>query len=296
VLVWQDSGIWHEVMLRGFVEGLRDDGFVPGQNVELLVRSADNDPRRFGALARLLAIEGVDLFFAPSTPMASAAWAASRRTPIVASNIMDPVRLGFAKSLARPGTRLTGVTTMNAELTGKRLELLGEMLPGLRRVGLLLDEAKAEACREEGDALRAAAREQGITLIARPAERREAIEPALRELLQEHAQALASMLLGTRNDLHPDFARAALKHRLPTLFETVEPVLAGGLFSYGPDFHELYRRAGRLAGRVLKGADPAETPIEEPSRFHLTLNLRTAREIGLAVPPAIRLRADEVIE
>jgi putative tryptophan/tyrosine transport system substrate-binding protein len=295
-LAWQDEGNYHDVTLRGFLEGLRSEGFVEGKNLELLRRSASNNADRFKPLANDLARVPVDLYFAPATPMATAAWYADKKTPIVIATILDPVELKFVHSLARPGTRVTGVTTMNNELTIKRLQLLMETVPGLKRVGVVIDEAMRDACTQEMDHAMAAAKKLGLTIITVHIDRPELLEAGFQKLLDAKAQAVTSTLLSTRNNLEEDYARAALKYKLPSMFEQEIGARVGGLMSYGPDFEDVFRRAGRYAGRVLKGAKPAELAMEEPRQFRLVLNLKTAREIGIAIPPAVRLRADEVIE
>lgn len=295
-LSWQDVGNYYDVTLKGFLEGLRSEGFVEGKNLELLRRAASNDANRFKPLASELAQVPVDLYFAPATPMATAAWYADKKTPIVIATIMDPVELKFVNSLARPGTRVTGVTTMSKELTVKRLQLLTELVPGLKRVGVVIDEAMREACSQEMDHALAAAKQLGLTLTAVHIDRPELLEAGFRKLLDAKVQAVTSTLLSTRNNLEKEYAQAALKYKLPSMFEQDIGARAGGLMSYGPDFEDIFRRAGRYAGRVLKGAKPAEMAIEEPRQFRLVLNLKTARALGLAIPPAVRLRADEVIE
>ena len=295
-LSWQDSGPYYEATLAGFIDGLRSEGFVEGKNLELLRRSASNDAERFKPLARELAAAKVDVFFAPATPMASAAWFAAKDTPIVIATIMDPVALQFAKSLARPGMRVTGVTTMNNELTVKRLQLLMEAVPGLKRVGVVIDEAMRSACAQELEQTELAAKTLGLTLVRVNAERPEILDTAFRKLLDARVQAVTSTLVSTRNNLEREYAQAALKHRLPSMFELEVSTREGGLMSYGPDFEDVFRRAGRYTGRVLKGGKPAEMPIEEPRQFHLMLNLQTARALGITIPRAILLRADRVID
>jgi putative ABC transport system substrate-binding protein len=264
-LSWQDQGTYHDVTLKGFLEGLRSEGFVEGKNLQLVFRSASNNADRFKPLANELARVPVDLYFAPATPMATAAWYADKKTPIVVATILDPVELKFVNSLARPGTRVTGVTTMSDELTVKRLQLLMEVVPGLKRVGVVID-------------------------------RPELLDGGFKKLLDAKAQAVTSTLLSTRNNLEREYADAALKHKLPSMFEQEIGARYGGLMSYGPDFEDVFRRAGRYAGRVLKGANPAELAMEEPRQFRFVLNLKTARELGITIPHAVRLRADEVIE
>jgi putative ABC transport system substrate-binding protein len=295
-LSWQDEGAYYETTLRGFLEGLRSEGFVEGKNLELLRRSASNNASRFKPMASELAAVPVDLYFAPATPMATAAWYADKKTPIIIATIMDPVELKFVHSLAHPGTRVTGVTTMNNELTGKRMQLLTEVVPGIKRVGVVIDEAMRDACTQELDHAFSAAKQLGLTLVTVHIDSPEILEAGFRKLLDAKVQAVTSTLLSTRNNLEREYAQAALKAKLPSMFEQDIGARLGGLMSYGPDFEDIFRRAGRYAGRVLKGVKPADMAMEEPRQFRFVLNLKTAREIGLAVPPAVRLRADEVIE
>jgi putative ABC transport system substrate-binding protein len=295
-LSWQDAGTYHDVTLRGFLEGLRSEGFVEGRNLQVLFRSASNNADRFKPLARDLAGVPVDLYFAPATAMATAAWYADKKAPIIVATIMDPVELKFVHSLARPGTRVTGVTTMNQELTVKRLQLLMETVPGARRIGVVVDEAMREACTQEMDHALKAAKQLGLTIVAVHIDRPELLDAGFKKLLEAKVQAVTSTLLSTRNNLEKEYAEAALRYKLPSMFEQEIGARLGGLMSYGPDFEDIFRRAGRYAGRVLKGGNPAEMAMEEPRQFRLVLNLKTAREIGLAIPPAVRLRADEVIE
>ena len=293
---WQDQGAYFDMTLKGFTEGLRGEGFVPGRNVELLLRSASNDAERFKPIARELAAGKVDVFFAPATPMASAAWFASKTTPIVVATILDPVELEFVKSLARPGTRVTGVTTLNDELTVKRMQLLMDMVPGCKRVGTVIDEAMRAACKQEIDHAERAAKKLGLSLVMVNVTRPELLDAGYRQLVDAKVQAVVTTLLSTRNGLEKEHAEAALRHRLPIMFELEFGAQQGGLMSYGPDFADIFQRAGGYTGRILKGAKPAEMAMEQPREFKLVLNLKTAKALGLAVPAAIRLRADEVIE
>jgi putative ABC transport system substrate-binding protein len=295
-LSWQDQGSYHDVTLRGFLDGLRDEGFIEGKNVQLVFRSASNNANRFKPLANDLARIPVDLYFAPATPMATAAWYADKKTPIIVATILDPVELKFVNSLARPGTRVTGVTTMSDELTIKRMQLLMEVVPGLKRVGVVIDEAMRDACTQEMDHAMKAARQLGLTVVAVHIDRPELLDAGFKKLLDAKVQAVTSTLLSTRNNLEKEYAEAALKHRLPSMFEQEIGARHGGLMSYGPNFEDVFRRAGRYAGRVLKGANPAELAMEEPRQFRMVLNLKTARELGIAFPNAVRVRADEVIE
>jgi len=295
-LSWQSNSRFLPSTLTGFTEGLRDEGYVEGKNLELLKRSASNDPDRFKPIARELAAAKVDVFFAPATPMATAAWYAAKNTPIVIATIMDPIELDFVKSLARPGTRVTGVTTMNDELTTKRLQLLMETVPGLKRVGVVVDEAMRTACTQEVDHTREAAKKLGLTLVMVHVARPEELEAGFRQLVDAKVQAVTGTLLSTRNGLEREYAQAALKYKLPSMHELEISAQEGALMSYGPDFRDIFRHAGHYVGRILKGGQPAVMPIEQPRQFRLVVNLQTARALGITIPQSVLVRADEVIQ
>ena len=294
-LLWRDDGPYFEHTQRGFVAGLREQGFVEGRNLVLLRRTAGSDPDRFKPLARELAREKVDVFFAPATPMATGAWYADGSTPIVIASILDPVQLEFVKSLARPGTRVTGVTTLNKALTGKRMQMLAETVPGLKRMGVIVDGAMRDSCKQEIEAMDEAARRLGIVLIysniGGPAD----VDAGFRRMLDGGAQAVLTTLTSTLHGLEREYAQAALKYRLPSMYEDSYGTQFGGLMSYGPDMSDVFRRAGHYVGRVLKGEKPAEMAIEEPSRFLMSVNLKTAAALGITLPPYVLSLADEVI-
>ncbi len=295
-MMWRDSGSYYDATHRGFVAGLREQGFVEGQNLVLLQRAAGSDPTRFKPQAQELAAEKVDVFFAPATPMATGAWYANRSTPIVIATILDPVKLNFVKSLARPGTRVTGVTTMNKELTAKRMQMLMQTVPGLKRLGVFVDEAMRDSCKQEVEAMDESARRLGLELIYVHVRTLDQVDAGFRKLVEARAQALLLTLTSTSNGLERDYAQAALKYRLPVMSETSADVHFGVLMSYGPDLTDVFRRAGNYVGRVLKGENPADMAIEEPSRFRMSINQKTAKALGLTLPPGVLVLADEVIE
>ncbi len=295
-MMWRDSGPYYDATHRGLLAGLREQGFVEGQNLVLLQRSADSDPTRFKPLALELAAAKVDVFFAPASLMATGAWYADRTTPIVIATILDPVKLEFVKSLARPGTRVTGVTTMNKELTAKRMQMLLQTVPGIKRVGVLIDDAMRDACKQEVQAMEDSARLLGLTLSYVHVRAVEDVDPGFRKLVDGRVQAVLMTVTSTRHGWEREYAQAALKYRLPAMSDVTSDVHLGALMSYGPDPADVYRRAGNYVGRILKGEKPAEMPIEEPSKFRLAVNLKTAKALGLALPAGVMVLADEVIE
>ena len=290
------AGPYAEVTARGYVAGLREAGFVEGQNLLLDRRSAQGDISRLRGLARALAAAKVDVIFAPAKILADAAWYASRTIPTVIATVTDPVTVDYAVSLARPGKHITGVTTANAELIGKRLQLLAELVPGLRRVAIPIDPDLLASCSEELELMEKAARRLGITLVRVPISSAALdIEAAVRQAVASKAQALVTAPMTSNYDITDRVAEQARRHGLPFVHDI--PHLAdGALMVYGPDFEDIFRRAGHYTARILKGEKPAEMSIEEPRSFQLIVNLKTARELGITVPQAVLLRADRLIE
>ena len=247
-------------------------------------------------MARELVQAGVDVIFAPAKPMADAAWYASREIPTVIATVTDPVTVQYAKSLARPGLHITGVTTANAELIGKRLELLKDLLPGIKRVAVLLDDDALRSCREEMNQVDAASRHLGLTIIRVSASRREELDAAFARAASMKAQALMTVPMTTNHDIAHLVADLGAKQRLPVIHDVSNVTENGGLISYGPDFEDIFRRAGHYVARILKGEKPAGMAIEEPRQFVFSVNLGVAKKLGITVPPAIMVRANKVIE
>ena len=295
-LQWQSSGVYADQTGDGFLQGLREGGFVEGKNLVLMRRSAEGNRKRFAALVREMVDARVDVFFAPTKVGADAAWYASRNTPTVIAQINDPVALGYVKSLGRPGTQVTGVLTSNADLTGKRLALLAEMVPGLKRVGVLIDEAVLETCRQELEHTEAAAQKLGITLIRVFAGNKIELDAAFERLAAEKAQAVITTLVTGRTGLEAEEIELVQKYRLPMIHSWELATRMGGLMSYGPDFADVYRRAGLYVARILKGAKPAEMAIEFPRDFRMVVNYKSAKQLGITIPQSVLVRADEVIQ
>ena len=295
-LALQSSGPYSEVTARGFLKGLREAGYIEGKNLALLRRSAEGDVRKLRALARELVGAKVDVLFAPAKPMADAAWHASREVPTVIATVTDPVIVQYANSLAKPGKHITGVTTANAELVGKRMQLLTELVPGLKRVGTFVDNDMLESCGEEMSLMEKAAGKLGVTVVRIPLTVSGLdLEAAMKKAQAANVQALVTAPMTTNLDFIDRLAAQATRHGLPFIHDV--PQLAGeGLAVYGPDFEDIFRRAGHYVARILKGEKPAQMPIEEPKQFRLVVNVAAARRLGLTVPPAVLLRADEVIQ
>ena len=276
-----------------FREGLQDRGYVEGKNIRVEWRSADGKVARANALAAELARLNVSVIVAEFTPAVHAAKNATQSIPIVMAPAGDPVASGFVASYSHPGGNITGVSNVAAELSGKRLELLREIVPKLSRVGMLihgadpLDDGFVNATRE-------AAARNGIEVSVLPVPRADAVERAFAAMAREQVGAL--ILLGNLPVPARQTAQLAEKHRLPTISPIRQFADAGGLMSYGANLSDIYRRAASHVDKILKGAKPAELPVERPTKFELVVNRKTARAIGVSLPSSLLLRADLVIE
>ena len=294
-LTLQTSGPYSEVTTRGFLKGLREAGYVEGGNLVLIRRSAEGDARKLRALARELVEAKIDVMFAPAKPMADAAWYASREVPTVIATVTDPVIVQYANSLAKPGKHITGVTTANADLIGKRMQLLAEIVPGLKMVGTFIDNAMLESCTEELNLMERSAGKLGLTIVRIPMMASSVdFDAAMKRALQAKVQALMTAPLTTNLDSVDRLAAAATRYGLPFMHD-VPQLAAEGLAVYGPDFEDIFRRAGHYVARILKGEKPAQMAIEEPRQFRLIVNSGVAKRLGLAVPQSVLVRADEVI-
>jgi putative tryptophan/tyrosine transport system substrate-binding protein len=281
--------------VAAFRQGLSETGYVEGQNLAVEYRWAEGHYDRLPALAAGLVGRKVDLIAASGGPSAAlAAKSATSTIPIVFVS-SDPVESGLVASFARPGGNLTGVSTMFAELTPKRLELLSELVPQAKVIALLVNPNNPNAERIVGD-VREAAREKGLQLHVLKAGSESEIDIAFAALAQLHAGALLvsnDAFLGSRRD---QLVVLASRDAVPAISEAREFAAAGGLISYGPSLSASYRQLGIYAGKILNGAKPADLPVEQPTRFELVINFKTAQALGLAIPSSILMRADEVIE
>jgi len=295
---WLDSG----PSVRGtrlgelFLRRLRELGYVEGKNITIEYRSADDKLDRLPALAGELVRLNVDALVTSTTPGAVADKNATKTIPIIFILLAaDPVAAGLIDSLARPGGNITGLTNIAAELGGKRLELLKETVPKLTRVALLWDpqnSGSAQAWKES----QLPARELGLQLHSMEVSSADKFEGAFNDAIKARSAALAvtPMILATSN--RKQIVELTAKTRLPAIYARDEFVESGGLMSYGTDLDEHYRRAATYVDRILKGAKPADLPVEQPTKFELVINLKTAKQIGLTIPPNVLARADRVIK
>lgn len=276
-------------------EGLRDFGYVEGQNIVVDYRWAEGRYERFPALVAELLALNADVIVTAGTPAARAVKRATTTTPLVMIAVGDPIGTGLVASLARPGGNATGLVSIAPDLEGKRLELLRELVPSLAMVALLTNPANPFHVGSE-EQLRAAANALHVKTQSFPVRSASEFDAAFDAMLRWRPGAM--IMLADRLFLHhrtriTDFA---LKHRLPAVYAYQELVEAGGLISFGPSYPGMHRRAAYFVDRILKGTSPAELPMEQPSKFELMINLKTARTLGLAVPPTVLLRADAVIQ
>lgn len=291
---------------RAFVIGLRDHGYVVGQNVLIEFRSAlGGTIDRFPPLAAELVGLGVDLIVVTIEPAVRAARDASATIPIVmAGASLDPVGAGLIASLARPGGNITGITL--GDLAGKRVELLRDMLPGLRSVAALHANPDIPVIARWLRATEAAARRLGLDfhpirmpVVPTPADPRQWEEMFALVFETVRRRGIGAVTIHEAPHLESQrqiLADMALKHRVPMVVTFRSQAEAGGLMSYAPDLEEVLRRAGSLAARILQGAKPADLPVEEPTKYQLVVNLKTAKALGLTIPPALLARADEIIQ
>jgi putative ABC transport system substrate-binding protein len=281
--------------LRAFREGLKDSGYVERENVAIEYRWAENQLDRLPELAAELVRRQVAVIAATSTNPALAAKAATTTTPIVFVAGEDPVRLGLVASLARPGGNLTGINILSGELTAKRLNLLREMVPGAARIAVLVNPANVMTENALRD-VAAAARVMGLQIQVLNASTSGEIDAAFATFVRERPDAVFVGLDVFFISRRAQLVNLASRHALPATYHLREFAEAGGLMSYGTNIVDTFRQAGVYAGRILKGAKPADLPVVQSTKFELVINAWTARMLGLAVPPTLLSTADEVIE
>jgi putative ABC transport system substrate-binding protein len=281
--------------LEPFAQGLRDLGYVEGQNITFERRYAEEKNEILPGLAAELARLQPEVILAIGTPAARAAKIATQTIPIVFARISDPIGAGLVATLARPGGNLTGLSVQTRELAAKLLELLIMAVPEAKHVGVLWDPSFLPS----GPLLKeveGAARSMNLQLVPGEVRRPEDFEPALRAMVEQSAGALIVLPAPIFAAHLQRIADLTVKARLPAMFYRREQVEAGGLMSYGTNFPDMYRRAAAYVDKILKGAKPADVPVEQPTRFELVINLKTASVLGLTLPLTLLGRADEVIE
>jgi putative ABC transport system substrate-binding protein len=283
--------------LRAFRQGLNETGYVEGRNVTIEYRWADSQNDRLPTLVADLVRRQVNVIASPgSTPAALAAKAATATIPVVFQIGTDPVAAGLVDSLARPGGNVTGVTTLNTELAPKRLELLRELIPTANIIALLVNPTSPFIAKNISSDLQSAARTLGMQLHILNASTERDFDTVFATLVQLRASALViapdAMFISRSEQL----GALTLRHGVPAITQFREFAAAGGLMSYGASFTDAARQVGVYTGRILKGEKPADLPVQQSTKIELTINMKTAKALGLTVPPALLARADELIE
>jgi putative ABC transport system substrate-binding protein len=284
--------------LEGFFKGLRDLDYVEGRNLMIEYRYAEGKPERYPALAAELVALKVDVIVSANTLGTLAAKQATKTIPIVFVGAADPVQSGLVTSLARPGGNATGLSALSPELVGKCLELLAQAVPGVSRVAVLW-EPGAQGERTDKDMLKGAdvaARALGMRLQFVEARGPTEFDRAFSDMTKARADALTVLGSAMFNNERRRLVDLAAKNRLPAVYSGRASVDAGGLMSYGPNIADLWRRAATYVDKILKRAKPGDLPIEQPTKFELVINLKTAKALGLTLPPSLLQRADQVIE
>jgi putative tryptophan/tyrosine transport system substrate-binding protein len=285
------SNIGQETIVRM----LRDLGYVEGKNVAFEYRFADNKLERLPALADELVRLKVDVLLTAGTPGALALKKATGTIPIVFLDVTDPVAAGLVDSLARPGGNLTGFSSIEAVLAGKRLELLKETVSKLSRVAVLWDPRNPGSAQEWKESQRAA-RELVLQLHSMEVSSADKYEDAFKEAIRARSSAIAVLSNPLASSNQEQLAELAARNRLAAVYVQGSFVTSGGLMSYGPDRTERYRRAAVFVDKILKGTKPADLPVEQPTKFEFMINLKAAKQIGLTIPPNVLSRADRVIK
>jgi putative ABC transport system substrate-binding protein len=283
------------VLDSGFFDGLREHGYVVGQNVEIEYRWTDGKTERLPALARELVDSKVDIIIVAGADSTKAAKAATTTIPIVMASSQDAVGDGLVASLAHPGANVTGRSVYAPELTSKRIEILKEMLPALAKVGVLWNKDNAGAAGQLREA-ETSGRALGVSIESLPVQIPEGLDEVMTRAAQLGAGAILivsdSSTIGNRAKI----GSSARNNRLPTIFANKAYLSGGGLMSYGPDIVESFRLSVVHVDKILKGANPASLPVEQPTRFEYVINMKTAKALEIAVPPALLARADSLIE
>jgi ABC-type uncharacterized transport system substrate-binding protein len=282
-------------ILQAFRVGLRELGYVESQNIALEFRFAHGKPETLASLAAELVRQDMDVIVADGGQAALAAKSATQRIPIVMGAVADPVKVGLVTSLARPGTNVTGLTLLSVELSSKRLQLLREAIPQASRVAVLWNPGNP-AAKDYLEQTKGAARALGVELA--PVETRSAsdLDAALEAVAAARPSALISLADATLWNHRRRIVDFAARKRIPAMFPEREFADDGGLMAYGPNVPANFRRAAVYVDKILKGARPADLPVEEPTTFELVINLKTAKTLGLTIPPSLLQRADQVIE
>ena len=278
-----------------FIQGLHELRYIEGKNISIEYRFAEGKAERLPELARELVLLKVDAIFTAATPAIFALREATKTIPIVFFSTSDPIGLGVVASLAHPGGNITGITAQASDLWPKRLELLKEIFPKLSRVAMVWNKGNAGMALE-AKATQDVAGPLGITLQDRGVKEPNELEVVFAVMTKDRPDGFLALMDPVLNSYQKRILDFIAKNRLPAIFENQAWVEAGGLISYGANYADVHRRAATLMDKILKGAKPADLPVEQPTRFELFINLKTAKEIGVTIPQSVLYRADKVIK
>jgi putative ABC transport system substrate-binding protein len=297
--VWRigilDATSTNPALLEAFRKGLHELGYVEGKNLVIEYRSADGRLERLAELAIELVRTKVDVIVPRGTNASQAAKNATATIPIVVAAVGSPVETGLVKSLSHPGGNVTGLSSVTADLTAKRLEFIKETVPGARRIGCLINRSNPDAAiglkqiEKEGQS-------RGVQLQLLDVRKSEDLAPTFEVARKQGVDAIVVIGNSLFQPIRELIVELALKHRLPTIYPAREFVDAGGLMSYSIDYAQLYYRAASFVDKIFKGAKPADMPVEQPTKFELVVNLQAAKALDLTFPQRVLLRADEVIQ
>jgi putative ABC transport system substrate-binding protein len=280
---------------EAFAQGMRELGYVEGRNLTVEYRWAARKEERLPELAAELVRLKVEVIVTAAAPAIEAAKRATSTIPIVMATSADPVGSGLVASLARPGGNVTGLSALSTDLAGKRLQLARELVPKATRVAVLAHRG-ASATRLFLEEMRTAAQQLEAQLVVQEVQAADDLPGAFAAMQRERAQALVVQISPFSADNSRRILELAAQYRLPAMYDVRSFVDAGGLISYGPSLPEMFRRAAFYVDRILKGAKPADLPIEQPTKFEMVINLKTAKALGLSIPQSLLVRADQVIE
>jgi putative tryptophan/tyrosine transport system substrate-binding protein len=281
---------------EAFLERLHELGYVERRNLVIEYRWAAEKEERLPGLAAELVQLNVEVIVTSATPAIRAVMDQTSTIPIVMAAVADPLGTGLVASLSHPGGNVTGLTLSSTELAGKRLQLIRELVPRATRVAVLALGSKAAATPQLVTAMRSASKQMGVELIVQLVTRPDDLPGAFAEFERERAQAIIVQLSPLTQEQRDKIADLAAQQRLPAMYEIRAFVDAGGLVAYGPDTVEMYRRAASYVDKILKGAKPNDLPIEQPTKFELIINLKTAKALGLTIPQSLLARANDVIQ
>ena len=286
----------HALLIDGFLQGLREQGYEPGRNIRIAEFFADGDVRKLHRIAGDVISAKPAVVYAPGPWDVHALRSAGAKMPIVHSALNDPVQLKFAQSFNRPGGNITGVSVSSQELIGKRLELLKELFPRAKRVAVIFDKEEARGCNVELVEVEKLGKQVGLEVVEFGFEERRDLPGLFDRIARSKIDVAIIPTAMPTYGFGGDIIALAKEQKIPVVYESGSLVQAGGVLSYGPDWIWASRRAGYYAARILKGANPAELPIERPTTYQLVVNKKALNEMGVTVPPSVLVRADQVIE